>query len=80
MQNNRMLQVRHRYLQARRNLEYEKLKEAERLKQGLDIPKESEMKNTPSSDSLVCPKCNKQFYDKRGFSSHMRHKTCEAKK
>lgn len=80
MQNNKMLQARHRYLQARRNLEYQQLKEAEiaaqkaRHKEALQnvVIESVELMN-----QAVCPNCKKAFKDKRGLSSHIRRVSCE---
>lgn len=80
-----MLQVRHRYLQARRNLEYQKLREIEKVKEllakleadkkVLDVP---EVK-VDESQLLACPNCAREFSTKAGLSSHKRFKKCEVK-
>ncbi len=93
MQNSRMLQARYRYLRARRDLEYEKLKEEERSaelvkeleaeaaalipEKSLGAPGVVEMKNTLSTNSLACSSCGREFLKSAGLTSHMRHKTCE---
>lgn len=79
---NKMLQVRHRYLQARRNLEYDKLRDEE-ARAALDkrIKLELELKSIKEeitvTATLECDKCKMKFVDKRGLSSHVRHKSCE---
>jgi len=79
MQNNLMLQARYRYLQARRDLEYQRLKEAEKNK---ELLKEAEPLVKPiEPDSIAtCLKCNRQFLDKRGLSSHVRRSSCGTEK
>jgi len=84
MQNNRMLQARHRYLQARRNLEYQLLKESEAAAKNAPpvviVKPESELKDVGSATApLDCPKCHKEFKAVKGLKSHIRNKTCEAK-
>lgn len=64
-----MLQVRHRYLQARRNLEYELLKEQERANAAAPVE--------PATASLACPKCHREFQVITGLKSHIRNRTCE---
>lgn len=75
MQNNKMLQVRHRYLQARRDLEYAKIKTAENeaARLAAEAPKKAE------KSSLSCDKCGKEFATNMGLGSHLRHRTCEKK-
>lgn len=77
MQNNKMLQARYRYLQARRDLEYKRLKEAE-----LQAVKEVEViEKTIDPDAIAtCMKCGRAFMDKRGLSSHIRGGPCGQKK
>ena len=83
-QNNRMLQARYRYLQARRDLEHAKLKEDEALTKLLaergNITAPVEIKiEEPVSDLPRCLKCGAIFKAKAGLTSHMRHRTCEEK-
>lgn len=78
MQNNRLLQARHRYLQARRDLEYKKLKEEERLKElGFRVESEVPVVKPVEIVDLKCPVCSKEFKTNAGFSSHKRSKACE---
>lgn len=77
---NKMLQARYRYLQARRDLEYEQLKQQERLKPSLDVPKIvnlAEMEKHVVLASLACSTCGREFKFKKGLLSHLRNKTCE---
>jgi len=78
MQNNGMLQARYRYLQARRDREYELLKEQERLAKPpvLEILKEVMIDSASRMNAAICPSCSKEFKDKRGLSSHIRQATC----
>ncbi len=81
---NKLLQVRQRYLRAKRDLEYEKLKEKDRLdKQCADFMAKISEKPTAAEiaefNGLSCPNCKKEFSTKAGVSSHLRHKTCEEK-
>lgn len=77
--NNKALQVRHRYLQARRNLEYEKLKEQERLASPsvMEKLKEVMIESAQLMNNATCPACKREFKDKRGLSSHIRRAACE---
>lgn len=81
-----MLQARHRYLQARRNLEYQKLKEseAEKARNVVVVPDalNEKLKNVliqtaELMDKATCPICKTKFKDKRGLSSHIRRASCE---
>lgn len=75
MQNNAMLQARYRYLQARRDLEYMKLKEQELAKASEVIAKPIEPDNLAE-----CSECKRVFIDRRGLTSHWRLTGCGAPK
>jgi len=84
-QNNSMLQARYRYLQARRDLEYIKLKEEESLKIATTEvatikPPTGPIKTDEQKEDLPkCLRCGAVFKGKSGLSSHIRYKTCEEK-
>lgn len=74
-----MLQARYRYLQARRDLEYQKLKEEEKIK-SLDAKVEPKVKVIDPDAIATCSICHRQFLDKRGLSSHVRRGSCDSTK
>ncbi len=78
MQNQRMLQARHRYLQARRDLEYKLLKEADAKKLEV-VPDVVPIADKPPMTMMACLKCGKVCKNKAGLSAHMRFKNCEEK-
>lgn len=78
MQNNRLLQVRHRYLKARRDFEMEQLKHQEALKeaQKVFVKTEPEPAVIEPDNIATCSICSRTFIDKRGLSSHKRFGSC----
>jgi len=75
--------VRAKYMRARRNLEYQKLKEVEKKtdRELLDIVGLSEhdknILEAIKNDDLVCPICSKGFKTVKGFDYHVTNKVCD---